>query len=86
MQRELTDRDEALRQLRTHLHEVMQREMIDCDEALRQLQAHLQHAQDRIKFQVDKKRTDRGLEVGEREFVKLRVHRRQSVVAHINAI
>ncbi|KAI5417320.1 hypothetical protein KIW84_042066 [Lathyrus oleraceus] len=56
---------EALRQLRAHLHKVVERELTDCDEALRQLRAHLQRAQDRMKFQVDKKRTDMSLEVGE---------------------
>lgn len=59
--------------------------MLDRDEAIRQLRAHLLRAQYRMKHFADKKRCDRSFAKGEWAFVKLRAHKKKSVVSRINA-
>ncbi|GAU25040.1 hypothetical protein TSUD_155140 [Trifolium subterraneum] len=63
----------------------VQKELVDRDEALRQLKSQLLKAQDRMKNQTDKRRVDRSFMCGECVFVKLRAHRKKSVINRINA-
>jgi hypothetical protein len=52
--------------------------------ALQNIKKNLQLAQERMKKQVDKKRTERVLEVGDMSYLKLQLYRHNSLGIHKN--
>ncbi|KAI5420540.1 hypothetical protein KIW84_044368 [Lathyrus oleraceus] len=64
--------------------EAVAQELRDKDEALRQLKTNLLKSQEHMKYQADKRRKEVKFEVGNWVFLKLRPHRKHSVVQRIH--